>query len=123
FLFLLFGGFDLGRGIFQYNGVAEAAREIARATIVHPYTTCCTLGSSSQTQAAIASQERVVPGLISSGITIGCVDLNDQAVAAAACLPGNYIKVTDRAAWTPASPLLLVLGIHEVSSITRMQLQ
>ena len=37
FLVILMGVFDLGRGIFVYNGVSQAAREIARATAVHPY--------------------------------------------------------------------------------------
>jgi Flp pilus assembly protein TadG len=35
FLFLLMGVVDLGRGIATYNGVAEAAREIARTTSLH----------------------------------------------------------------------------------------
>ena len=35
FLLLLFGLLDLGRGIYAYNAVAEAARELARVTSVH----------------------------------------------------------------------------------------
>ena len=35
FLLLLFGVVDLGRGIYQFNGVSQAAREIARVTSVH----------------------------------------------------------------------------------------
>jgi Flp pilus assembly protein TadG len=123
FLFLLFGVFDLGRGVYQFNAVAEASREIARVTIVHPYTACCTLGSSSQAQAVIETQKAVVPGLDDSGITIECVDLADAAVAAPACRLGDFVKVTVQVSWEPASPLLAVLGVHEVSSVSRMQLQ
>ncbi len=39
FLVILMGVVDLGRGIYMYNGVAEAAREIARVTSVHPGST------------------------------------------------------------------------------------
>jgi Flp pilus assembly protein TadG len=123
FLFLLFGVLDLGRGVYQFNAVAEAAREIARVTIVRPYTTCCTLGSSSEAQAVIQTQKTVVPGLTDAGITISCVDLADVAVSAASCRPGDFVKVTVQVAWTPASPLLTVLGVHQISSVTRMQLQ
>jgi Flp pilus assembly protein TadG len=123
FLLLLFGVFDLGRGVYQFNTVAQAAREIARVTIVHPYTTCCTLGSSSQAQAVIQIQKDLVPGLTDSGISISCVDLADVAVAAASCRPGDYVEVTVQVAWTPASPLLTVLGVHQISSVSRMQLQ
>jgi Flp pilus assembly protein TadG len=123
FLFLLFGVFDLGRGVYQFNAVAEAAREIGRVTIVHPYATCCTLGSSTEAQAVIQTQKTVIPGLTDAGVTIECVDLADVVVAAASCRPGDFVKVTVQVAWTPASPLLTVLGVHQISSVTRMQLQ
>ena len=35
FLLILMGIIDLGRGIYTYNGVAQAARELARVTSVH----------------------------------------------------------------------------------------
>jgi hypothetical protein len=123
FLLLLFGVFDLGRGIYQFNAVAEAAREIARVTIVHPYTTCCAFGSSSEAQAVIQTQKAVVPGLTDAGITIECVDLADEVVAPDSCPLGDFIRVTVQVSWTPASPLLAVLGVHEISSVSRMQFQ
>ena len=36
FLALIMGVVDLGRVVYQYNGGAEAARELARVTSVHP---------------------------------------------------------------------------------------
>ena len=122
-LFLTFGMFDMGRAIYLYNATAEAAREIARVTTVHPYSTCCTYGSSAQTQAVIADQEVAIPGLTSSGIAVSCVDIADAPVAAAACRPGDFVKVTVRVTWTPATPLLSALGDIHVSSVSRMELQ
>ena len=123
FLFLLFGVFDLGRGVYQFNAVAEAAREIARVTIVHPYATCCTLGSSTEAQAVIQTQKTVVPGLTDAGVTVECVDIADAVVAPDLCRLGDFIRVTVQVSWEPASPLLTVLGVHEISSVSRMQFE
>jgi Flp pilus assembly protein TadG len=123
FLFLLFGVFDLGRGVYQFNAVSEAAREIARVTIVHPYTTCCTLGSSSEAQAVIQTQKAVVPGLTDAGVTIVCVDLADTVKTASSCRLSDFIRVTVHVSWSPASPLLAFLGVKDISSVSRMQLQ
>ena len=117
FLLLLFGIFDVGRGVYTYNSVAEAAREIARVTIVHPGSP---LGSSAEAQATISAQMRIVPGLTAAGITVTCVDLADQPVAGS-CRPGDYAKVTIAVSWAPATPLLEAIGLHELSSVSRMQ--
>jgi Flp pilus assembly protein TadG len=123
FLFLLFGVFDLGRGVYQFNAVSEAAREIARVTIVHPYTTCCTLGSSGEAVAVIQTQKAVVPGLTDAGVTIVCVDLADTVKSASSCRLSDFIRVTVHVSWSPASPLLAFLGVKDISSVSRMQLQ
>ena len=39
FLMLLMAVVDLGRGIYMLNGTSEAARDIARVTSVHQWTT------------------------------------------------------------------------------------
>ena len=36
FLLLMMAIVDFGRGIYMYNGVSQAAREVARTTSVHP---------------------------------------------------------------------------------------
>jgi len=122
-LFLVFGVFDLGRAIYLYNATAEAAREIARVTSVHPYDTCCAFGTSTQAQAVIHDQKAAIPGLSDSGISVTCVDISDTAVAAASCRPGDFMKVTVVVGWTPATPLLAAIGDLNVSSISRMELQ
>ncbi len=60
FLVMVLALFDLGRGVYMYNGVSEAAREIARVTAVHPGVT---LGASTETADRIAVQRALVPGL------------------------------------------------------------
>jgi Flp pilus assembly protein TadG len=122
-LFMVFGVFDLGRAIYLYNATAEAAREIARATTVHPYSTCCTYGSSPETQAVISAQKKAIPGLTTSGISVSCVDISDATVANDSCRPGDFIKVRVVVGWTPATPLLAALGDLHVSSVSRMELQ
>jgi Flp pilus assembly protein TadG len=122
-LFLVFGVFDLGRAIYLYNSTAEAAREIARVTSVHPYDTCCAYGSSTQAQAVIADQKAAIPGLTASGISVSCVDIADAPIADASCRPGDFMKVTVSVTWTPATPLLAALGDLTVSSVSRMELQ
>lgn len=98
FLFIVLGILDVGRGIYVYNGVAEAAREIARVTSVHPGADITTVsGWSSEMQSVVATQEVAVPGLTTSDITVACTDMNDVVVAASECYTGTvdrYARVT-----------------------------
>ena len=58
FLVLLMAIVDLGRGIYQFNGVSEAAREIARVTSVHQGTG---LGNSPETINVVKAQKKLDP--------------------------------------------------------------
>lgn len=98
FLFIVLGIVDFGRGIFVYNSVSEAAREIARVTSVHPGADISQQsGWSTQMQAVVATQEGLVPGLTNSGITISCTDMSGTARASSQCFVGTqdrYVQVT-----------------------------
>ncbi len=118
FLVLLMAVFDLGRGIYAYNGVAQAAREIARATSVHPGST--TLGDSAETAGVVATQKGLIPGL--GDPTFGCVDI-DGSVVSGACLPGNWVRVAISARYAPVTPLLSLVGAFTLQSASSMQLQ
>lgn len=118
FLVLLMAVFDLGRGIYMYNGVAEAAREIARATSVHPG--WATLGDSTETAGVVATQKGLIPGL--GDPTFGCVDIDGSAVSGA-CLPGNWVRVAISAQYAPVTPLLSLVGAFTLQSASSMQLQ
>ena len=125
FLFLLMGTVDLGRGIYTNNGVAQAAREIARVTIVHQCTGPCSSATwSAETLAVVNTQKGLIPGFGSSGIAIDCVDMSDAVVtvaAGAACPAGKFIRVTTSATFRLVSPFLPVPNPLTVSSTAHEQ--
>lgn len=111
FLVLLMGIFDFGRAIYMYNGVAEAAREIARVTSVHPG---ATLGGSAQTLAVIATQKGLIPNL--GNPTFACKNIDNAGVSTKCLPPDHSVKVTISAVYTPVTPVLSFLGNITVSS-------
>ena len=114
FLVMAIALFDLGRGVFAYNGVSEATREVARQTIVHPGVV---LGASPETQGAIAVQRKLVPGLTTP--TFACVDVTGASVAHVPCQSGDYVRVTATASYRPIS-LLGLLGQFDLTSSASM---
>ncbi len=132
FLTLVMGIVDLGRAIYTMNGVAQAAREIARVTSVHPCPSgllaCATLGSSTQATEVITTQQGLVPGLtfgtttattLANGIT--CVDASDTQIPDISCRSDDFIKVQVRAPFTPITPLVSAFGTHNLTSTSRIQ--
>lgn len=110
FLVMIIAIFDVGRGIYTYNGVAEASREIARITSTHLGSP---LGTSPETVQRVSVQKGLTPGM--QDPTIGCVDLYD---AAASCDSGNYVKVAVTAPYRPISFLdLPPLTLAATSSV------
>lgn len=111
-LTLLVGTVDLGRAVYQYNGVAEAAREIARATSVHPGADG--LGGSPETTSVLAVQQALVPSLIVDSFE--CLDIAGAAVGGT-CHPGSWVRVTLTSTFSPALPLLAPFApIHVTAS-------
>jgi TadE-like protein len=117
FIVMLMAVVDLGRGIYQYNGVAEAAREVARVTSVHPGST---LGSSSQTAAVVSTQKDLIPSL--GDPTFTCVDLTGAPIGGA-CLPGDMVRVTVAAPYTPVTPLLGLTGTWNLQATSTVAIQ
>ena len=117
FLVLLMGVFDLGRGIYMYNGVSEAAREIARVTSVYPGGS---LGSSAQTAAVVAAQKGLIPGL--GDPTFSCVDI-DGSDYTKACLAGYQVKVVIFAPFSPVTPVLSFVGTWNMQSTSAVSIQ
>ena len=122
FLLLMMGVFDFGRAIYQYNGVAQAAREIARVTAVHAGPNFATsAGQSPQTRAVIATQMGLIPNLQEPVIT--CVEI-DGTVVTGGCQRGKWINVSIVAPYTPITPLLGLTGTWNLfSASTSVQLQ
>lgn len=122
FLFLLIGVVDLGRGIYINNGVAQAAREIARVTSVHPGGV---LGTSAQTAAVIATQRGLIPGLAdpSASITFQCTDITDSAISNSSCRgEDKFVRVTVQVPFSVITPLLSMVTPTTLSSTSHVKL-
>jgi Flp pilus assembly protein TadG len=129
FLILLMGVIDLGRGIYMMNGTSEAARDIARVTIVHLTNGSGQVGMSSETSDVIATQEGLVPGLtVDQSTDIECVDAygvvqNDSLGNGTDCTVGvDFIRVHVEAPFTPITPLVSAFGTHTFDSTSRMSI-
>jgi len=121
---ILFGIIDLGRGIYMYNGVSQAAREIARSASVHPGSP---LGSSPETTAVIDVQRKLVPGIRagSLGITFHCEGLDGTTVpgdGAGGCAAPDVVRVVVTAQYSPVA-LLGFGGPLTLSSSSSNQVQ
>ena len=119
FLLLLMGIADFGMAIYKYNGVSQAAREIARVTSVHPGSP---LGTDALIAPVVATQQGLIPGL--SAPTFTCVDASGTPVSARPC---NYridsVKVAVSAPYKPVTPLLGLLGQWDMQGTSSVQIQ
>ena len=117
FVLLLLVVFDFGRGIYTYNGLSEAAREIARTTIVQPGNT---LGASAATQRSIATQRSLVPGL--RVVSFECLQYDGTPSTDDPCwASGNLVKVTVASTYVPVA-LLGIGGPIELTSASSLQI-
>jgi TadE-like protein len=117
FLLLMMAVFDLGRAIYMYNGVAEAARELARVTSVYAGTP---LGSTPETAAVLATQKAIVPSL--GDPTFECVDI-DGSSWTETCVAGMQVKVVIIAPYTPVTPVLSLVGTLDLKSSSTFSIQ
>ena len=120
FLVLLMGVVDLGRGIYMYNGVSQAAREIARVTSVHPGVDPTVKATwSAQMASVVSTQENLIPNL--GDPTIQCFTID--GITAATCTAGNYVQVQVIAPYKAVTPLLGLLGTWNMKSISLVQIE
>jgi Flp pilus assembly protein TadG len=119
FLLMMMAVFDLGRMIYMYNGVAEAARELARVTSVHPGTPGA-LGSTPETAAVLAAQKGLVPNL--GNPTFTCVDIDGSSIAAT-CKAGMQVRVVLIAPYAPITPILSMIGNVSLKSSSTFSIQ
>lgn len=118
FLTLLIGIVDLARGVYLFNGVSSAAREITRETSVHLGTGA--LGDGAETTAMVAAQRGLVPGLTVSSYV--CLDLGGTTVSGP-CKPGDWVRVSVAAPFIPVLPLLAALGPITLTSVSSAEIQ
>jgi hypothetical protein len=117
FLVMMMAVFDLGRAIYMYNGVAEAARELARVTSVYPGTP---LGSEPQTAAVLATQKHLIPAL--GNPTFACVDIDGSSITKP-CVAGMQVKVVIVAPYAPVTPGLSLVGTLNLASSSTFSIQ
>ena len=117
FLMILMAVVDMGRAIYMYNGVSQAAREIARVTSVHPGVT---LGNDPAITAVINTQKALIPSL--GNPTFSCVDIAGTAMTTT-CVAGDQVKVTISAPWSPITPLLSLTGTWTFNSSSSVSIQ
>ena len=129
FTFLIMGIFDLGRGIYQMNGTAQAAREIARVASVHSgcppgSTVGCDIGASTEISGVVATQRRLLPAMaINTSTDIVCVTIDDVTKTPdVSCQWGtDYVRVRVTSSFTPITPLLGMFGSHTFESYSRVR--
>jgi Flp pilus assembly protein TadG len=121
FLVLLMGVLDFGMSIYKYNGVSQAAREIARVASVHQGG--LSFGVSGQISAVVATQQGLIPGL--SSPTLACTDINGATVALQnnKCPTTAFVNVTVTAPYRAVTPLLGLLGIWTMKGSSSAQVQ
>jgi hypothetical protein len=90
-MILFLGIIDLGRAIYIYNGVSQAAREIARAASVNPGNP---LGSHPEVQKVVAIQKSLVGGI--GDPIFHCEDNTGNTIpgdGSGGCAPGDVVRV------------------------------
>ena len=122
FLLLLMAVFDFGRAIYIYNGVSQAAREVARVASVDPNDEPPYVGYSLEATRAIDTQEALVPGLvIEEPVCVSSVAANDGAAHAQPCGENEFVVVSAHSTYTPVS-LLGFLGTIQIEAKARNQM-
>jgi hypothetical protein len=128
FLVILMGVVDFGMAIYKFNGVSQAAREIARVTSVHPCATpgalTCDPGNSrsAETQEVIDIQKGLIPGLAEPDFT--CVDHSGAPVDPNPCdFSQDSVRVEIEAPYQPITPLLGLTGKWDMKGSSSAQIQ
>ena len=127
FLVILMGVVDFGMAIYKFNGVSQAAREIARVTSVHPCATpgalTCSPGNSmsAETQEVINVQKGLVPGL--EDPTFKCIDQTGVQKPGACDFSQDSVQVEIEAPYRPITPLLGLTGQWDMKGSSSAQIQ
>jgi Flp pilus assembly protein TadG len=118
FTMIFIGIIELGRGVFLFNGVSQAAREIARETSVHPGLSA--IGSSAESAAMYEIQKAFVPEMAAP--VYECVDIAG-VLQFDTCIAGDWVRVTTYTVYQPAIPFLAMLGPFTLSSTSSAEIQ
>jgi Flp pilus assembly protein TadG len=119
FLVLLMAIIDLGRGIYMFNGVSQAAREIARVASVHPGTTV----GGPEISEVVNIQKGLIPNL--GNPSFACVDIDGGPglnPRFGNCPSGAQVTVSIVAPYQPVTPLMGLLGTWNMQSTASVRM-
>ena len=118
FLVLMMAIVDLGRGIYMFNGVSQAAREIARVASVHPGT----VFGGAEITAVINTQKKLIPNL--GNPTYSCVNIDGGPGldSDGQCPRGAQVTVTIVAPYKPVTPLMSLTGTWNMQSTSSQRM-
>ena len=119
FLVLMMAIVDFGRAIYMFNGVSQAAREIARVASVHPGTTF----GGPEITAVVNVQKKLIPNL--GNPTFSCVAIDGGPgldPTYGDCRTGQQVTVTIAAAYSPATPVMGLLGTWNMQSTSSVRM-
>jgi Flp pilus assembly protein TadG len=118
---LVFGVIDFGRAIYQFNGVSQAAREIARVASVYPASDFTNQSTWPQKiKDVVAVQKRLIPNL--DVRSIKCVDTNGNA-ATPCDFSTDSVMVEAHAPFTGVTPGISMLGTFDMKGVSSVQIQ
>jgi len=125
FLVILMGVVDFGMAVYKFNGVSQAARELARVTSVHPCVApgalTCAPGGSAETAAVVGVQKALIPALEDPVFT--CVDEAGVDVSPNPCdFSKHSVQVTITAPYRPVTPLLGLTGTWTMKGSSSAQI-
>ena len=121
FLMLMMAVFDLGRAIYMYNGVTQAAREIARVTSVYP---CTDLEAASATRhRPLRSWRRRRASSPTSAIRPSHAWISTDRRYTDPCVAGMQVKVVIFAPYSPVTPGLSLVGTLNLQSSSTVSIQ
>ena len=118
FLVLMMAIVDLGRGIYMFNGVSEAAREIARVASVHPGTTF----GGPEITAVVNTQKKLIPNLGNPTYSCVAIDGGPGLDQYGACPTGSQVTVTIIAPYSPVTPVMGLLGTWNMQSTSSQRI-
>ena len=102
----------------MYNGVSQAAREIARVTSVHADPWPSPGPGTSEVETAITDQRGIILDMEDPEFT--CVDIEgtDVGLTGGKLLPGSFVKVVTTAHYSPVTPIFNLIDLDLSSSST-----
>lgn len=125
FLFLVMASVDLGRGVYVNNSVSQAAREIARVTVVHPCVGSPCTSYSAETQGVIDTYIGLVPGMTPSSVAVVCTDVAGDVLAARSdgrCPYRSFYRATVTVPFNVITPFLPVPKDFTFSAVSHIEI-